>query len=327
MKKIPGIISIFITFLLLGFIPGCDGGSSPEKKSSGLMSKVTTIFQEAIPSAPSGSKSWTLDFDLDLDNDTSLEDEDSYIYRYLADDINGVYLNSEIYDLIADLVNSKVDESYNPAAGVTVTEATGFATDCLGTGTITGSFHDLDMGDNIVTLSGPITMRNIRIIIEKTATTERVYAYLDVYDGETQFDAILYTCIIDFSADTVNFEIHSYEADDSEGSDFKKQLAITKNSDDNFTIKELSGSTGDVTFNKAIVVGNLTNAYIRCNDECFLIDCSDFSKLLPSGNTGTAEDWTDGFPEEVTVIETDDFYDYALDTSIVSADSLKWWLE
>jgi len=331
MKKLSRFHAIPIIFFLSGLLAACDSSSGPDSSSSTIMTKVTPKFQAAIPryEESSSSKSWTQDFDIDLTNgDGPDENEDSYILRYLADDINGVYLNSKIYDLIADLVNSKIDSNYNPSAGVTVSETNSFTTACLGT--VTGSFHDLDMGSNIVTLFTGITMENIRILIEKTGTTERVYLFTDVYDNGTPFDAILYTCIIDEDTDTVNFEIHSYEAADSEGSDFKKILSIVKDSANNFMIKEMSGSTGESSFNKAIVAGNLTAAYIRVNtgtnDECFQIKCSDFTKLQPSAGTGTAADWgVAGFPEEVEIASGDAVFTYALDASITSATSLKWW--
>lgn len=332
MKKCIKLIICIVYLSLITVISGCGGSSSDSRDTGGGgtpgLTKIIPLLEPYIPHQADSSKktangpmkSWTLNYDMSAG-------EDSYVYRYLSDDINGVYTNSKIYDALVDLVNSKLDANYTPSSGVTVKTATSFTTNCLGT--ITGTFHDIYMGDNSITIfpavtgvHGEIIMKNLHIIIEKSATVEKVYAYIEVYENTAIFDTILYSCKIEGS--TINFELFSYEDDPS-----KKRLAIEKKADGSFTIKEFEGST---SLCKGIVAGDMTSVYIRhlevgyelmASDECFKIDSTTFAKILPAGDTGTLADWSGTFPTEVS--DTDLFPGFNINTSIVDRTSLQWW--
>jgi len=313
-KHVLDVLFLSIIVLTLSLI-GCGSDGSTK---AGILTKVTPLLQDYIPQYNSKSmKNWADNFDL-----TS---EDSYIYRYLADDINGVYTNALIYDTLVELVNSKVDSNYNTASGVSVSTTTSFTT--AATGTVTGDFHEINMGTNLANLNSyGISIQNVRLLIEKTETVEKVYAYIEFYnDGETSaFESCLYTCNI--QGDTINFELYSYEFSET----FRKRLAITKLSSGSFTIKEYSGDNISTDKNKGIVSGDMTSTYIRYisegapSDECFQVDSETFAKLAPAADTGTAADWPgSSFPAAVS--DSDIFPGYDLDTSVADASSLKWW--
>lgn len=298
---------------------GCGSGNSATGTTDGVLTKLTPLIQDYVPQYNSKNmKNWTDNFDL------STSGEDSYIYRYLADDINGVYTNALIYDTLVDLINSKVDTDYKPASGVSITTTSSFTT--AATGTIEGDFHEIDMGTNQANLNSyGISIHNARILIEKTDTIENVYAYIEFYkDGETSaFESCLYTCKI--QGDTINFELYSYEFSET----FRKRLAISKLDSGSFTIKEYSGDNNSSDKNKGIVSGNMTSTYIRYisegapSDECFQIDSETFTKLAPTAANGTSTDWGGSFPAEVS--DSDIFPGYNLDTAVANASSLKWW--
>ena len=314
-KHVSAVFFLSIIILTVSLI-GCGSDGSTK---DGVLTKLTPLLQDYIPQYNSKSmKNWADNFDLNTSG------EDSYIYRYLADDINGVYTNALIYDTLVDLVNSKVDVNYNAASGVSVSTTTSFTTDA--TGTVTGDFHEINMGTSMANLNlYGISIHNVRLLIEKTDTVENVYAYIEFYnDGETSaFESCLYTCKI--QGDAINFELYSYEFSET----FRKRLAITKLDNGSFTIKEYSGDNSSTDKNKGIVSGDMTSTYIRYisegepSDECFQIDSETFAKLAPAGASGTAADWGGSFPAAVS--DSDIFPGYDLDTSVADASSLKWW--
>jgi len=320
MKSKHGLFLMFLSAILTLQLFGCGSGSSSTAITNGVLTKLTPLLQDYIPqyNSSKSAKNWAGNFDLDTSG------EDSYIYRYLADDINSVYVNALIYDTLVDLVNSKIDINYNAASGVTVSTTNSFTTDA--TGTVSGDFHEINMGTNLADLNlYGISIHNVRLLIEKTDTIENVYAFIEFYnDGEASaFESCLYTCNI--QGDTIKFELYSYEFSET----FRKRLAITKLDSGSFTIKEYSGDNSSADKNKGIVSGNMTSTYIRYisegapSDECFQIDSETFTKLAPATATGTEADWGGSFPAAVS--DSDIFPGYNLDTSVANASSLKWW--
>ncbi len=310
----------FIILLFTGIIAcGDDGGSRNSENTDGdLLIKITPLVEASIPKYISTSKN---NIQLKSWSDFS-EGDDPHLARYLGpEDGCSLFSNVEFYDKIVDFINSKVSSDYKTTdSNVSITERTSLTIPVWGS-TINGNFHDIDFGTITFTpfeTMDNIVLQNIRVAVEKTEITEKVFIYIDVYDSGNLMTRS--SACFEKNGNVFSYEERYFEKGSS-GNDGEGHIYIEKADSGDFVVKRLYFNSNN-NVDRAIVTGNLDDDfYIRVaggsitpattwaatggteaisNDECFNVGSRNFEKITPVGTNGSVSSWSGGvFPADV----------------------------